>query len=76
VICELLGDKPPSFSIVKNWVARLRTGHLSNEDDERPGRPAPENVDAIHSMTLHDQKMSAETLAISRERVGYIIHEI
>jgi hypothetical protein len=40
----------------------------------------PENVDAIHSMIRNNQKLSAKriagTLAISRERVGYIIHEI
>jgi hypothetical protein len=36
---------------------------------------SPENVDAIHSMTLDNQriftKKIAETLAISQERVGY-----
>jgi hypothetical protein len=40
----------------------------------------PENVDAIHSVILDDRRISAkklvETLAISRERVGYISHEI
>jgi hypothetical protein len=37
-------------------------------------------VDAIHSMILDNQRTSAkttaETLAISWERVGYIIHEL
>jgi hypothetical protein len=28
-----LRDKHPSYSIVKNWVARFRTGHLSIEDE-------------------------------------------
>jgi hypothetical protein len=40
----------------------------------------PENVDAISFMILDDWRISAktiaETLTISRERVGYIIHEI
>jgi hypothetical protein len=40
----------------------------------------PVKVDAIYSMILDDwrifTKKKAETLAISRERVGYIIHEI
>jgi hypothetical protein len=40
----------------------------------------PENVDAIHSMILDERGISAkkiaQTLAISRERVGSIIHEI
>jgi hypothetical protein len=38
-----------------------------------------ENMDAIHSMILDDQRISAketaETLVISRERVGYIIQQ-
>jgi hypothetical protein len=40
----------------------------------------PENVDATHSMNLDDSRIStkkkAQTLAISRERVGCIVHEI
>jgi predicted HTH transcriptional regulator len=40
----------------------------------------PENLDVIHSMILDNQSISAkkiaETLPISRERVGRIIHEI
>jgi hypothetical protein len=39
----------------------------------------PENVVAIHSMILDDQRISttktAETLVTSQERVCYIIHE-
>jgi transposase len=48
-----LGDKCPSYSTFKNWVARIRTGLLSTEDEERSGRPTqvtiPENMDTIHS---------------------------
>jgi transposase len=33
-----LGDRRPSYSTVKNWVARFRTGHLSTADEERSGR--------------------------------------
>jgi hypothetical protein len=62
----------------------FRTGYLSTEDEELSWRPTevtfPENMDAVHSMILDDRRISgkntAETLAISRERVGYIIHEI
>jgi hypothetical protein len=53
-----LGDKRPSYSTVKNWVARFRTGHSSTEDEERSGSPTqltiPVNMDAIHSMILDD----------------------
>jgi hypothetical protein len=65
-------------------VTGFRTGHLITADEERSGRPTqaavPENVDAIHSMILDDRRISAkiisETLAMPRERAGYIIHEI
>jgi hypothetical protein len=68
-----LGDKLCSYSPVKNWAARFRTGHL-NTADENSGRPTqvpfPENMDdAIRSTVLKDKKISmrkiAETLAIS-----------
>jgi predicted HTH transcriptional regulator len=76
--------KRPSYSAAKNWVASFRTGHFITEDDERSGRPIrvtiPENADAIHFMILDNRRISAkkiaEALAIYRERVGYIIHEI
>jgi hypothetical protein len=76
-----LGDKHPSYFTVKNWVAKFRTGHLSTEGEECSGRPTqgtvPENVDAIHSTILYEQRISAkkvaETLLISWERVGIVI---
>jgi hypothetical protein len=79
-----LRDNRPSYSTVKNWVAWFKTGHLSTEDEERSGIPTqvtiPVKVDAINSMIMDDRRISAkkiaETLAMSRERVGYIIHEI
>jgi transposase len=59
-----LSDKRPSYSTVKNWVARLRTGHLSTENEECPGRPTqvtiPENADAIHFTLLDDRRISAK----------------
>jgi hypothetical protein len=78
-----LGDKHPSYSTVKKWAARFRTEHLSTEDKEHSGRPTqvtiPENKDVIHSMILNVRRISvkklAETLVISRERLGYTIHK-
>jgi hypothetical protein len=53
-----LGDKLPSYSTVNNLVARIRTRHLSIEDEEHSGRPTqviiPENIKAIHSIILND----------------------
>jgi transposase len=61
-----LGDKWPSYSTVKNWVARFRTGHLSTEDEELSGRPTqvtfPENMEAIHSMMLDDRRIFAKKM--------------
>jgi transposase len=57
-----LGDKRPSYSTVKNWVTRFRTGHFRTGDKECSGRPTqmtiPENVNDIHSMILHNQRVS------------------
>jgi histone-lysine N-methyltransferase SETMAR len=77
------GEKSPSYSTVKNWVAPFKTGNFSTEDEDRTGRPlvitVPEDVDAIHSMILAGRTIStkkiADTLEISRERVGFIIHD-
>jgi hypothetical protein len=79
-----LGEKRSSYCTVKHWVAGFRTGHLSTADEKSSRRPTqvtiPESVDAIHSKILDDRRIStkkiAETPAISRERVGYISHEI
>jgi transposase len=32
-----LGDQRPSYSTIKNWVARFRTGHSNTEHEERSG---------------------------------------
>jgi hypothetical protein len=69
---------------VKNWVARSKTGHFSNEDEEHPGRAllvtALEYVDAVHSTILADQKILArqiaETLKTFWECVRFIIHDV
>jgi hypothetical protein len=79
-----LGNKRLSYSTSTNWVARFGTWHLGTEDKDCSGTTkqvtVPENVDAIHSMILDDQRISttktAETLEISQERVRYAIHKI
>jgi hypothetical protein len=56
-----------SYSTVKNWVAQVRTGHFSNEDEDHPGRgllvTVLEKVDAVHSMILADQRILATAIA-------------
>jgi hypothetical protein len=45
-------------------VARFRTGYLSTENEESSERPAqvtvPENMDAIRSTILDDQRITAK----------------
>jgi hypothetical protein len=71
-----LGDKRPSNSTAQKWVATFRTGHLSTEDEERSGIPTlvslPENMDTINAIDdlRISTKRTAESMAISRERVG------
>jgi transposase len=83
-ISVTLSDICPSCSTVKNWVDTFRKGYLSTEEEERCGRPTqgtiPVKEYAINSLIMDDRRISArkieQNLAISRERVGSIIHEI
>ena len=62
---------------------RVKRGRTSLEDDPREGRSksatTPEIVEHLHGMVLDDRRMKvreiAETIGISKERVGYILHE-
>jgi hypothetical protein len=65
-VSVMLCNKHPSYSTVRNWVARCRTRHLSTEVEEFSGRPSqviiPDNMDA----TLHypgKSKKSAKKIA-------------
>jgi hypothetical protein len=80
-----LGEQSPCNSTVKNWVARFKTGHFSTKDEDHPGRPlvvtVPEN--AVYSMILTDQRISAkniaetvETLEVSWDHVGFMIRDM
>ena len=80
---KVYGDSSPSFSTIKKWSAELKRGHTSLGDDPREGRPnsatTPEIIEQVHDMLLDDRRMKvrviAETIGISKERVGYILHE-
>jgi len=68
---------------MKKWAAEFKRGRTSLEDDPREGRPknatTPEIIEQVHNMVLDDRWMKvreiAETVGISKERVGYILHE-
>jgi transposase len=77
------GDSSPLFSTIKKWTAEFKHGRTSLEGDPREGRPKsappPEITEQLHDMVLDDQRMKvceiAETIGISKECVGYILHE-
>jgi hypothetical protein len=52
---------------VQNWISKFRTGHLNTESEECSARPTqrtvPENVAAIHSRIMVDQRISTKKIA-------------
>jgi transposase len=73
----------PSFSTIKKWAAEFKRGRTRLEDDPRKGRPksatTPEISEQVYDMVLDDGRMivreTAETIGISKEREGYVLHE-
>jgi len=71
------------FSTIKKWTAKFKRGCTSLEDDPREGHPKSatksEIIEQVHDMVLDDRRMKvreiAETIGISKEHVGYILHE-
>jgi transposase len=80
---KVYGHSSPPFSTLKKWAAKFKRGRTNLEDDPREGRPksatTPEIIEQVHDMVLDDRRMKvheiAETIGISKERVGYILHE-
>jgi len=80
---KVYGDSSPSFSTIKKWAAEFKHGCTSLEDDPREGRPksatTPEIIEQVHNMELDGWWMKvheiAETIGISKERVGCVLHE-
>jgi len=80
---RVYGNSSPSFSTIKKWTAEFKHGRTSLEDDSREGLPksatTPEIIEKVHDVLLDDRWMKvreiAETIGISKERVGYILHE-
>jgi len=80
---KVYGGSSLLFSTIKKWAAEFKHGHTSLEDDPREGGPKsatrPEIIEQVHDMVLDDRRMKvheiAETTGISKECVGYILHE-
>jgi len=78
------GDSSPSMATVKNWFNEFQRGRTSVFDEPRPGAPkmatTEDNVTKIHDLVLADRRLKvreiAETVGISKDRVGHILHEI
>ena len=78
-----MGDSSPLFSTVKIWTAEFKHGLTSLEGDPREGRRKSETsseiIEQLHDMVLDDRWMKvceiAETTGISKEHVGYILHD-
>jgi hypothetical protein len=64
-------DSAPAKSIVEKWFAKIKRGEVSIEDDTC--------IKKVHKIILNDREVKlieiAETLMISKERVGHIVHE-
>jgi hypothetical protein len=74
-----LGYKPLSYSTVKNWVARFRTGHLRTADETFWKTNSSVNFRNHRCHSFHDPgrrkisaKMMAEALMISRKGVAVL----
>jgi len=78
------GDFSPSMATVKNWFNEYQRGRTSVFDEPRPGAPktatTEDKVTKIHDLVLADRRLKvrelAETIGISKDRVGHILHEI
>jgi transposase len=76
-------DSSASFSTIKKWAAEFKRGRTSLEDGPLEGHPksatTPEIIEQVHDMILDNQRIRvreiAETTGISKELVGYILHE-
>jgi len=83
ILTETLGENVPLYTTVKNWVTQFKRRDFFTCDVLRPGRlktvTTPEIIDQIHELILEERRISAKSIAeqlgISRERVGFIIHE-
>jgi histone-lysine N-methyltransferase SETMAR len=72
-----------SFSTIKKWAAEFKRGCTYLEHDPREGRPkiatTADSIKQVHDVVLDERRMKmrgiAETIGISKERVGYILHE-
>jgi len=82
-LIETFGEYAPSYPIVEIWVAQFKRGDFSTCVVPRCGitknSDHPGDFNQIQELILRDRRIAAksvaEQLGISREWVGFIVHE-
>lgn len=77
------GDPSLSMATVKNWFNEFQPGRTSAFEEPRSGTPKTATTEdkgtKIHDLVLVDRRVKvreiAETVGISKDRVGHILHE-
>jgi transposase len=80
---KVYGGSSPSFSTNKKWVAEFKRGRTNLEVDPHERRPKsatpPAIIEQVHDMIVDERRIKvreiAETIGISKDSVGYILHE-
>ena len=78
------GDSSPSMRTVKNWLNEFQRGRMSVFNKPPPGAlktaTAEDNMKKIYDLLLADRRLKVreiiETVGISKDCVGHILHEI
>lgn len=82
-LVNVYGDSAPSYATVRRWVAEVKRGRTSLDDDPRVGRPVEATTDehcrAVEMMVMNDRRMKvleiAKEVGISYGSVCNILHE-
>ena len=64
---QAFGNQAPSYSTVKVWYEKLRSGKQDFSDDERSGRPVTasgdDNQELVRQMVRENPRISYESIA-------------
>ena len=80
-LISLFGDKPPSYSTVKDLFSEFNCGRRPLNDEVREGRPktavVPENIDAVRELQYRHMpyRYIEQSLGIIPISIHSILHE-